>query len=129
MHSHNPPVVGSIPTRPTRFACFASVVAGVAGFAASGHPPHWQIHGQEPGQRCERGLGMSAAAEPDRFGATWVSRVFLVRGGCPGWGGCRWICQCDSQFSSPLHGSSGDAAAANDGTRLLPVTPGGPRDR
>jgi len=27
---------------------------------------------------------MSAAEEPDRFGATGVSRAFLVRRGCPG---------------------------------------------
>jgi hypothetical protein len=32
-HSHNPPVVGSSPTRPTRVAGFASGVAGVAGLA------------------------------------------------------------------------------------------------
>src|SRR5258706_1297452 len=34
--AHNPPVVGSIPTRPTGFAGFASVVAGVSGFAVGG---------------------------------------------------------------------------------------------
>jgi hypothetical protein len=42
-----------------------------------------------------------------------VSRAFMRGGDVRDPGGCQWICQCDSQFSSPLLGVAGVAAVAS----------------